>query len=73
MAAGEKFAPLNFKSLTEINGFCARVFAVLVRPQRDLWSPLGDGLEEGHSQTVGEGNAGTEGAHRGTAESTQRV
>lgn len=36
MVAGERFAPLNFESLTKIKSFHAGVCAVLARPHRDL-------------------------------------
>lgn len=36
MATGERFASLNFKSLTEIKSFHAEGFAMFVRPHREL-------------------------------------
>lgn len=50
--AGERFVLLNFKSLTERNSFHAGIFAVLVRPHREICD-LGDRLTEGHSLTGG--------------------
>lgn len=73
MAATERFAPLNFKSLTEIKSFHAGGFSVLVRPQRELCdlSKMTDLKRDSHK--LGEGDPGGERAQRGTAESTQHV
>lgn len=76
MAARERFAPLNFKSLTEIKSFHAGGFSVLARPHRDHRelcdvSKMTDLKRDSHK--LGEGNPGGERAHRGTAESTQHV